>query len=438
MMRRRTVTWLVVIGAVSVLVSTLAVGAMARSAETAATTIDVWAHQGQTREVAVLKNAVAAFNASQNDVDAKLRFIPEADYTKTIQATPRGDLPDVLEFDGPLMSAWAYGRKLQPVTGSVSTRTVNNQSPSVKVQNTYFDGKLYGISMFDSGLALYGNRALLRAAGVQVPTSWKQAWTAAQFTQVLAKLAAKDADGKPVDVKENYAGEWPTYGFLPIIASTGNFVVRDFKASGNLNSPRVVAAVRRFASWRKFIDPNTDDKAFQNKRVALSWVGHWVYPDYAKALGANLVVIPLPNFGSGTKSGQGSWGWGIGGSSSNAAAAGKFLDFIVSDRWVGAMTAANGAPPGTKSAYPKSALYKPGGKLYLYAQQLRATCGTKRPHRGCVATPRAITPAYPVITSEFSKAFWGAYKGGNAKALLDRAAKVIDLEYKDNDNYGQD
>jgi multiple sugar transport system substrate-binding protein len=437
-MRRNRLIGVAVVAAVAVLFLALAVGALAARAKSDAVTISVWAHQGQTREVAVLKSAVAAFNASQKDVVAKLRFVPEADYTKTIQATPRGDLPDVLEFDGPLMSAWAYGRKLQPTVGFVSKATVNNQSPSVKVQNTYFDGKLYGVSMFDSGLALYGNRALLRAAGVRYPTSWRQAWTAAQFTGVLAKLAAKDRGGKVLDVKENYAGEWPTYGFLPIAASTGNFVVKDFKATGNLNSPKVVAAVRQFASWRKYIDPNSDDKAFPSGRVALSWVGHWMYPDYSKALGANLVVIPLPSFGAGTKSGQGSWSWGIGGSSSNQQAAGKFLDFIVSDRWVGAMTAANGAPPGTKSAYPKSALYKPGGKLYLYAQQLRATCGKNRPGRSCVATPRPITPAYPVITSEFSKAFWGAYKGGNAKALLDKAAKVIDLEYKDNDNYGQD
>jgi multiple sugar transport system substrate-binding protein len=436
MMRKRKVAW-AVMAVVPVLVLTVAVGASAGTGKSAATTITVWAHQGQTREVAVLKNAVAAFNASQADIDAKLRFIPEADYTKTIQATPRGDLPDVLEFDGPLMSAWAYGRKLQPITAFVSRATVKNQSPSVKVQNTYFDGKLYGVSMFDSGLALYGNKALLRAAGVRFPTSWRRAWTVTQFTAVLAKLAAKDRDGKVLDVKENYAAEWPTYGFLPIVASTGDYVVKDFKASGNLNNPKVVAAVKRFASWRKYIDPNSDDKAFTAKRVALSWVGHWVFPDYQKALGANLVVIPLPDFGAGTKSGQGSWAWGIGGSSSNGAAAGKFLDFLVSDRWVKAMTAANGAPPGTKSMYPKSALYKPGGKLYLYAQQLRATCGTKRPNRSCVATPRPITPAYPVITSEFSKAFWGAYKGGNAKALLNKAAKVIDLDYKDNDNYGQ-
>ena len=100
MMRKRRLAW-AVMAAVPVLVLTLAVAAWAGTGKSGATAITVWAHQGQTREVAVLKSAVAAFNASRADIDAKLRFVPEADYTKTIQATPRGDLPDVLEFDGP-------------------------------------------------------------------------------------------------------------------------------------------------------------------------------------------------------------------------------------------------------------------------------------------------------------------------------------------------
>lgn len=436
-MRRRVLTGTVATGIVAAFVLALAVGALAGGRKSNATTITIWSHQGQTGEVKVLRQAVAAFNKSQSAIVAKLQLIPEADYTKTVQATPPSQLPDVLEYDGPLMSAFAYAKKLQPVSGLVSAKTIANQTASVKAQNTYYDGKLYGVSLFDSGLALYGNKALLKAAGVKWPTTWKKAWTAKQFTTVLKKLAAKDPDGRVLDVKENYAGEWPTYGFLPIVASTGNFVVKNFKASGNLDNPKVVAAVKTFASWRKYVDPNSDDKAFVDGRVALSWVGHWTYPDYSKALKSKLVLIPLPNFGAGTKSGQGSWAWGVGGSSTHAAEAGKFLDFFMGDRWVKAMTNANGAPPATKSVYPKSKLYKKGGKLYLYATQLTATCGTKKPTKSCVATPRPITPAYPVISTQFAQAFWGAYKGGDAKALLQKAAKTIDLAYSDNGNYGQ-
>lgn len=431
--------WVTLVGAGAVVALALAVGASAGGSRVAATNISVWAHQGQEGEVAAIQNAVKAFNASQKDIVAELKFIPEADYTKTVQATPAGSLPDVLEYDGPLMSGFVYDNKLQPVTGLVSAKTVANQSASVKTQNTYSgDGKLYGVSQFDSGLALYGNAKLLKAAGIPWPTAPGKAWTAAQFSAALAKLAAKDKDGKVLDIKENYGGEWPTYGFLPIVYSAGVQPIAGGKAEGALNSAKVVKAVQTFASWRKYVDPNTDDKAFVTGRVALSWVGHWMFNPYNDALGKDMVLIPLPSFGNGAKSGMGSWAWGVGKESENAAAAGKFLDFLMTDKNVAAMTTANGAPPATRTVFPKSALYKPGGKLYLYTQQLAAACGSKAPTRTCVAAPRPVTPGYAVFSKQFSDAFFGAYKGGNAKDLLDKAARAIDLDAKDNDNYGLD
>jgi multiple sugar transport system substrate-binding protein len=399
--------------------------------------IKIWGHQGQAFEVAVLQKAVAAFNSSQSEVKATLQLVPEADYTKTVTATSPDQLPDVLEYDGPLMSSFAYAKKLSPIEGLASQATIDNQTESVKAQNTYTgDQKLYGLSQFDSGLGVYGNKKLLDAAGVTYPKGLDDVWTADQFQTALEQLAAEDKDKKVLDIKENYAGEWPAYGFLPIVSSTGNVVVKDSKAEGNLTNPAVVAAVEQFASWRTYVDPNSDDKAFLQGRVALSWVGHWVYNDYHKALGDDLLVLPLPDFGTGTKSGQGSWAWGIGASSSNGKAAGKFLDFLMNDENVTAMTDANAAPPGTKSVIHTSTLYKPGGPLELFAEQLAKTCGTNPPTNACVATPRPVTPAYPVISQQFSQAFFSAYRGGNAQAELEKAAKAIDLDYKDNGNYG--
>ena len=398
--------------------------------------IKVWGHQGEAGEVTALQQAVDSFNSSQTDVKVTLQLIPSNDYTKTVQATSADQLPDVLEYDGPLMSSFVYDGKLAPVDGLVSAATVSNQTASVKSQNTYpGDSKLYGVSMFDSGLGVYGNKKLLDAAGVKYPTGLDDAWTADEFQDALVKLAAVDPDGKVLDVKENYGGEWPTYGYLPIVNSTGNVVVKDGKAEGNLNSPAAVKAVEQFAGWRQYVDPNTDDKAFTDGRVALSWVGHWLYNPYAEALGSDLVVMPLPDFGAGTKTGQGSWAWGVGASSKNGAAAGKFLDYLMNDTNVAAMTEANAAPPGTTSVTAASALYKPGGPLELFSEQLAKTCGTNPPTESCVATPRPITPAYPVISQQFSQAFLNAYKGADAQAELDKAAKAIDQDYEDNNGY---
>ena len=188
----------------------------------------------------------------------------------------------------------------------MSPATVDNQTASVKSQNTNpGDSKLYGVSMYDSGLGVYGNKKLLDAAGVKYPTGLDDAWTADEFQAALGQLAAVDPDQKVLDIKENYGGEWPTYGYLPIINSTGNLVVKDGKAEGNLNSPAAVEAVKQFAGWRDYVDPNTDDKAFVDGRVALSWVGHWQYNPYAEALGDDLVVLPLPDFGPAPRAARG-------------------------------------------------------------------------------------------------------------------------------------
>ena len=407
------------------------------SASVVAGEIKIWGHQGEEGEVTALQKAVEGFNSSQSDIKATLQLIPSADYTKTVSATSADQLPDVLEYDGPLMASFVYDKKLGVVEGAVSQQTINNQSDAAKAQNTYpNDNKLYGVSMYDSGLGIYGNKKLLDAAGVTYPKGIDDAWTADAFQAVLQALAAKDSDKKVLDIKENYGGEWPTYGFLPIVNSTGNLVVKDGKATGNLDAPAVVKAVQQFAGWRQYVDPNSDDKAFVDGRVALSWVGHWNYNTYAKAIGKDLVVLPLPDFGEGTKSGQGSWAWGIGGSSKNPQAAGKFLDYLTNDANVKAMTDANAAPPGTKTVLASSVLYKPGGPLQLFADQGAKTCGSNVPTRACVSTPRPITPAYPVISQQFSQAFFNAYKGGDAQAELTKAAKAIDQDYADNGNYG--
>lgn len=399
-------------------------------------TIKVWAQQGQEGEVKAIKQEVKDFNASQSDIKVELTLLPQATYGQTLQTTKVEDLPDAFEFDGETMASLVYAKKLKEVTGLVSADTLSNEIASVVAQNTYpNDGKQYAVSQYDSGLAMYGNKKLLDAAGVKYGTTIDAAWSADDFVNAVKTLAAKDKDGKSLNIMEQYAGTWPGYAFTPIVASAGYPLVQDGKADGNLNNPAVAAALTQFATLRQYTDANTDDKAFQTGKVALSWVGHWMYNTYADALGDDLVVIPLPDWGNGTKSGQGSHSWAIGANTKSGAAAGKFLDWIMNDESITLVTDANAAPPGTTSVTAKSKLYAPGGALQLYADQLAKSCGSNPPTKDCVTVPRTISPAWPVINDNFSKAFWAIWQGGDAQSELDKAAKAIDLDYEDNDSY---
>jgi multiple sugar transport system substrate-binding protein len=400
-------------------------------------TITVWAHDGTAAEDRAIQNAANQFNAGGSGVTVKLTLVPQATYTQTLTSTPVSSLPDVLEFDGPTMAGFVYAGKLAPITGYLSASTVADQLSSVTGQNTY-QGQRYGVSLIDSGLGLYGNKAMLTAAGVRLPTGWADAWTADEFDSALARLAARSPQHHALDIQRNgFTGEWPAYGFLPIVNSTGNVVVNNNSAQGNLNNGKVITAIEDFAGWNGYLDPNTDDNAFTGGRVALSWVGHWQYPTYHQALGDNLLVLPLPDFGAGAKTGQGSWAWGVTTHSRNARAAGKFLDYLTSDPVVTAYTTGDGAPPATKTVLATDPLYKPGGPLALYSDALRHSCGAETPTPNCVATPRPVTPAYPVISEQFATVLLGALTGGNVPSLLDKAVAAIDLAYQQNNNYSK-
>jgi multiple sugar transport system substrate-binding protein len=308
---------------------------------------------------------------------------------------------------------------------------------SIQSEGTYSDGKTYSVSQFDSGLSLWGNKSLLKAAGVSYPTTWDKAWTAAQFTTVLSKLAAKSKTKKAIDFKENYGigGGWAGYAFTPIVNSTGTQLLTTGKAVGSLDTKAAAAALTTWASWKKYSDPSADDSAFTKKRVGLAWVGHWAAPGIKAALGKDAVLIPLPNFGVGSKSGQGSHSWAIGAASSKKAAAATFLEYIMTDKWINNLTAQNGAVPGTKTALANNVDYAKGGLLELYGQQLAASCGSAKPTTKCVTVPRSITPAWPVINTAFSKAAQAIWDGGNAQAELTKAAKAIDQDNADNGGY---
>ncbi|MFD6327303.1 ABC transporter substrate-binding protein [Streptomyces sp. NPDC058442] len=399
-------------------------------------TISVWAHQGQAGETAALQKAVQTFNSSQSDIKAELKLIPENDYTKTITATDPAELPDVLEFDGPTMANFVYNGKLAPVDDHVSAKTLGNATDAVKAQGE-IDGKHYGLGMFDAGLGMYANKKLLDAAGVKYPTRVDDAWTAEEFGEALEALKPEDSDGKVLDVSEQYglATEWGTFGFSPILWSSGGALLKNGKAEGALDSPKAVAAMKTFQSWKTYVDPNTDGNAFAKGKVALSWVGHWMYPAYSEALGDDLVVLPLPDFGNGPKTGQGSWAWGIGADSKNGKAAGTFLDYLLNDTNVGAMTKANGAVPATRTALAKSELYQEGGPLQLLADQLARPCGDSDINASCVAVTRPVTAGYPTVTAKFNSALNSIYGGADPEEALRKAARAIDRDFTDNAGY---
>lgn len=399
-------------------------------------TITIWAHSGQTSENTALQAVVDSFNASQSEVTAELVLQPESTYTTTIQNTPTDSLPDVMELDGPTLASYVYNGKVSPISDFVSSTTIDNATSGSTEEGTY-DGQLYALAVYDSALGLYANKSLLEKAGVTIPTSYETAWTADEFSTVLAKLAAVSSSGKSLDIQEQngLASEWGTYAFSPLIQSAGGNLINGNTAEGTLDSTASVTALTEFQSWKTYVDANSDGNAFTSGRVALSWGGHWNYPAYSAALGDDLVALPLPNMGEGSKTGAGSWTWGISSGSKNGTAAGKFIDYLLSDSSVSSITSANGAPAATQSVFSATSLYQSGGALSLWGEALNNASPASDITSTSIAILRPITPGYPVITSAFSNALSAIWNGADVQSTLTTAAQTIDQQYSSNDDY---
>lgn len=389
----------------------------------------IWAHAGQESERRVLQEQVARFNQSHPKLDIQLTLIPEGSYNAQVQAAAvAGELPDLLELDGPFVAAYAWQGHLRPLDKLFDKQLIADLLPSITTQGSYA-GRLWAVGVYDSGLGLYGDRSKLQQAGLRIPTL-QQPWSRDEFETALQQLSIQDPDGQVLDLKLNYAGEWYTYGLSPMLQSAGGDLIernRHLSAEGVLNGLESNTMLKDLQDWitKNRVDPNIDDAAFTSRRVPLALGGHWNYRQYQASLGDDLLLLPLPDFGAGSKTGMGSWCWAITAGSQKTVAAATFLSFLLTTEEVLSMANANGAIPATRSAIDASPLYRPGGPLRLFAEQLEKGRGIPRPR----------TPAYPIITAEFQRIVDRIRSGSDVESVLERAVEAIDREIADNQGY---
>ncbi|HUH08864.1 MAG TPA: extracellular solute-binding protein [Egibacteraceae bacterium] len=390
--------------------------------------IEIWWHEGAEAEVLAVESFVEEFNAAQDDVTASLTLVPEADYASSLRgAAAGGELPDVVDTDASFAFNYAWAGDLQPIDSCIPDELRDELLPSIVEQGTYAD-RMWAVGMFDSGLGMYSTRSALEEVGASIPTHPDEAWTVDEFDQILADL--RDAGWeRPLDVKKNYGqGEYYAYLYQPFVWSSGADVLAPdgSTADGHLNSEPAVAALTRFQAWHAdgYVDDNEDDAAFIEGRSALSMVGHWEYNRYSETFGDDLVVVPLPDFGDATRTGQGSWQWAVS-SEADADAAWAFIEFTLQPEQMERMSEASGALPSRAPIAEGTERFGPGGDLELFRIQLEEG----------FSVPRPPHPAYPTISSAFNQAIQEIIDGGDVQEALDGAVETIDADIEANEGY---
>jgi multiple sugar transport system substrate-binding protein len=402
---------------------------------------------------------VEAFNSgpgAELGVTVNMNALGEGAYETSLKsAAAAGEMPDIVDMDGPFLYEFVWADLLRSIDSCLTDEEKAAFLPSIIEQGTY-EGQLYSLGTFDSGLGLWASKSALDEVGARIPTGPEDAWTVEEFDQILRDLqaAGKGANG-PLDIKWHYgAGEWRPYGFAPMIQSAGGDIIdRSTMASadGFFNGPEAVEAWTQFQTWVNdgLIDlvaeddsnvlTGPDGEAATGDETPLSWVGHWMYPPYSEAFGDDLLNLPLPDFGNGSKTGMGSWNWAAStgpdgvsntGDEADLDAVWAFIKHVTSPAEIDRFTTANGAVPATQDALANSPLHQDGGIMEIYVENLNAShTDTSLDQAGAV--PRPATPAYGFIRDRFSDAMADIVAGADVQSTLDSAARAIDEEIQD-------
>ncbi len=415
----------------ALLISALSLGATINAPALAQTELSLWYHgAGNDVERSILVGIIEDFNASQSDWVVTLEEFPQAAYNESIVAAAvSGDLPDIIDVDGPVMPNWAWSGYMAPL--QLSEGALDDFLPGPIGR---WDGQVYSVGLWDAAIAIFARRSVLEENGIRVP-SLDQPWTKDEFDAALVTLQGTGEFEHAIDMGMAWTGEWYPYAFSPLLQSFGGDIVDRSTyqtAEGALNGD---AAIAFGEYWQSLFDrglvPGTSqdgadrETGFIDGRYALQWNGNWAALPALEKYGDDMLFLPAPDFGDGPKIGAASWQFGVSSTSEHPDGASAFIEFAIQDKYLAQFSDGIGLIPATKAAAALSENYKPGGPMEVFFE-LSNQQGVLRP----------VTPGYVVAALEFEKAMADIANGADVADTLDVAADAINADIEKNQGYG--
>lgn len=398
-------------------------GGNASSSGDGPTEISMWTHSaGNEAEIEVISTIISDYNSSQDQYEVVRQDFPQAAYNDSVQgAAASNDLPCILDVDGPVMPNWAWNGWLVP--SGLTDEDVADFLPSTVGR---YKDEIYSVGYWDATTLMFSRQSILDKYDIRLATV-EEPWTAEEFAEIERKIKDSGDFDYVIDWGPGWSDEWWPYAYAPLLQSFGGGLInRDTyeSADGVLNGPEAV----EFATWfqdqfEEGYAPSSNDQdrtEFKTGKVALQYNGNWAFSENTEAYD-DLVIMPAPDFGNGSKAGVGSWQYGVTNSCDDAQKEGAldYLKFSLDDKYVAQFSDATSLIPATTSAaaLTEKGWYGEGGPAEVAVQIVQAN-GMVRP----------VTPAYPVISRIVDKQLHDIVDGKDPKEALDQMVTEIDAD----------
>jgi multiple sugar transport system substrate-binding protein len=383
------------------------------SARAEDTTITVWSLD---KDIQPAPNLIKQFNALNNGIKVEYREIQFDDVvSESMRAFSTGKAPDIIAIDNPDHALFASHGAFLDLTDMISKSTVikpANYFPG-PLKSATWDGKYYGVPKATNTIALYYNKDLFKAAGLD-PNKPPQTWD--ELVADAKKLTdpAKNVYGLTFSAK---ASEEGTFQFLPWAQMAG-------ATYDHINTD---GAVKALTTWKQIIDeklasPDTLTRSqwdatatFNAGNAAMAISGPWEIDRMLKdaKFDWGTALLPVPQQGAERSSAMGDYNWAIFSKTKHPEEAFKVLEYFVSKddtmfKDYGQLPARSDITiPPTGNALKDAA-------LKTFVEQLK------------YAKPRGPSPQWAKISKAIQDAIQAALTGQmSPQDALDQAAEKI-------------
>jgi multiple sugar transport system substrate-binding protein len=287
----RTATACVAAGALACGMSACSASSSSSGTNHAGATYTIWDPYPQFTSGSAWNDLLSACGTKAG-VSVKVTAYDTTDLTsKALLAAQQGVSPDVLIVDNPVVSTLA--------SAGILTDTTQNQIDVSSIDQNLmgagmYQGKTYGIPIGANTLALYYNKSILTAAGVDPSTI-------TDWSTLTAALAKVKQTGKTGITFSAIGTEEGSFQFEPWLWGAGANLT-------NLSSPQALAALNLWDGWLKDgYAPNsvlndtqtTSWQEFAAGSTAFSENGTWQLANAQKAgFPYGIISIPAQNPGT--------------------------------------------------------------------------------------------------------------------------------------------
>ncbi|MEK1895474.1 MAG: sugar ABC transporter substrate-binding protein [Rhizobium sp.] len=368
------------------------------------------------KDIQPAPNLVKEFNAQNNGIKIEYRLIQFDDVvTEAMRAYATGQAPDIIAVDNPEHAMFASRGAFLDITDMVKSSSVikpENYFPG-PLKSVEWDGKYYGVPKATNTIALYYNKDMFKAKGLD-PNKPPQTWD--ELVEDARKLTdpAKNVYGLAFSAKANEEG---TFQFLPWAQMAG----------GGYENINAEGAVKALETWKTIMDeklasPDTLTRGqwdstgtFNSGNAAMAISGPWELDRMMKEAKFDwgVALLPVPKEGAERSSAMGDFNWAIFASTKHPAEAFKALEFFASQD--DKMFKNYGQLPARSDiTIPETGEKLKDEALKVFIEQLK------------YAKPRGPHPQWPKISKAIQDAIQAALTGQmTPKDALDQAADKI-------------